>query len=233
MSRLGAGLPVKGMAKASLVTIDSWLVGGLSFKYNPEQFSFSKSASWDDPGISLNQQWAPPAYLSTSPGSITMEIFFDAFEELMGDVTGDVKKLIDWTKPGPSDANGMEKPPLLQFRWGASQAFQGMYFYLQSVNATYTMFRADGTPIRATCNITLIEATNPANRQNPTSGSRPGVESHVLKEGESLHSVAWARYGQAGYWRALAAFNGIDDPLRVEAGTRLLIPPRRDAAALA
>jgi nucleoid-associated protein YgaU len=107
-----------------------------------------------------------------------------------------------------------------------------MKFYLESVTATYTMFSIDGTPIRATCDITLIEWSNPASRQNPTSGGLPGMETHVLIDGETLHSVAWARYGEAGFWRALADFNGIDDPLRVEPGTTLLIPPRREAAAL-
>ena len=226
MSRVGAGLPGMAMEKASLVTIDSFLLGGLTFKYNPTQFSLSRSTSWDNPGVSMETQWAPPLYQSTSPTSITMEIFLDAFEELLGDVTGDVQKLIDWTKPGPSN-----EPPLLQFRWGASQALRGMYFYLASVQATYTLFRVDGTPIRATCNISLIEATNPASRQNPTSGGQPGMESHVLIDGETLHSVAWDRYGDPSFWRAIADLNGIDDPLRVAAGTALLIPPRRDAAA--
>jgi hypothetical protein len=221
-----AGLPAMAMEKASLVPVDSFLVGGLTFKYNPTQFSLSRSTQWDHPGISLERQWAPPRYQSTSPTNITMEIFLDAFEELLGDVTGDVGKLIDWTKPGPPN----DAPPLLQFRWGASQALRGLYFYLASVNATYTLFRVDGTPIRATCNISLIEATNPASRQNPTSGGRPGMESHVLIDGETLHSVAWDRYGNATYWRAIADLNGIDDPLRVAPGTTLLLPPRRDAA---
>lgn len=230
MSRLGAGLP-GGLAKASLATIDSWLIGELSFKYNPEKFSFSKSAAWKENAGSSPRNWADPTYMHTTPGRIEMEIFFDAFEELMGDVTSDVKTLINWTKPADSGASGVDEPPLLQFRWGTSQALQGMYFYLASVTATYTLFRMDGTPIRATCNISLVEATNPAKRQNPTSGGRPGFESHLVLEGETLHSVAWARYGQPSYWRALAEFNGIDDPFRVSPGTRLLIPPRRDAAA--
>jgi hypothetical protein len=33
-------------------------------------------------------------------------------------------------------------------------------------------------------------------------------------------------------WRALATFNGIDDPLRVTPGTRLLIPTSDEAVAL-
>jgi hypothetical protein len=113
-----------------------------------------------------------------------------------------------------------------------SNVMSGIRFYLQSVSAKYTLFRIDGTPIRATCNLELIEWSNPASRQNPTSGGKPGMEVHTLIEGESLHSVAWSRYGEASYWRAIADFNGIDDPLRVPPGTRLLLPPRRDAATL-
>ena len=227
MSRLGAGLPVKFMEKASLAMAGSVLpVGGLKFKYNPEQFTLSKQTDWDNPGVRLQSEWAEPTYRSTSPARLSLEIFFDAFEEMFGDVSTDVAVLIDWTKPGPSN-----KPPLLEFRWGVSNVLQGMKFYLESVSATYTMFRVDGTPIRATCDITLIEWTNPASRQNPTSGGLPGMETHILIDGETLHSVAWARYGEAGFWRALADFNGIDDPMRVEPGTTLLVPPRREAAA--
>ena len=230
MSRVGAGLPVMGMEKASLAVSDSFFgFGSLKFKYNPEQFSLSKRTDWDNPGRRLESDWAFPTYRSTSPATLSLDIFLDAFEELFGDVSGDVKKLMDWTKPGPP----WNEPPLLEFRWGMSSVLQGMKFYLESVDATYTLFRVDGTPIRATCRISLVEWSNPASRQNPTSGGRPGLESHVLIDGETLHSVAWARYGDAALWRALADFNGIDDPLRVPAGTRLLIPPRRDAASLA
>jgi hypothetical protein len=227
MSRAGAGLPVMGLEKASLAMVDSLLpIGDLTFKYNPEQLTLSKSADWDNTGVHLESEWEKPTYRSTAPARLTLDIFFDAFEELFGDVSKDVQTLLDWTKPGPSN-----QPPLLQFRWGMSSVVQGMYFYLQSVSANYTLFRVDGTPIRATANIALVEWSNPAHRQNPTSGGRPGMESHVLVAGESLHAVAWARYGDPTLWRAIAEFNGIDDPLRLAPGTRLLIPPRRDAAA--
>jgi hypothetical protein len=229
VSRVGAGLPVMGMEKASLALADSVFgMGSLKFKYNPEEFSLSKRTDWDNPGVRLESDWAFPTYRSTSPATLQLDIFLDAFEEVFGDVSGDVKKLMDWTKPGPP----WNEPPLLEFRWGMSSVLQGMKFYLESVDATYTLFRVDGTPIRATCRISLTEWSNPASRQNPTSGGKPGMESHVLIDGETLHSVAWSRYGDAAMWRALADFNDIDDPLRVTAGTRLLIPPRRDAAAL-
>lgn len=228
MSRAGGPIPAKGLAKASLALAGSTLpVGGLKFKYNPEQFSLDKQVDWKNPGIRLHRDWLEPEYLSTAPAVLSLEVFFDAFDELLGDVSRDVAVLLDWTKPGPGNA-----PPKLEFRWGSSNVLTGMQFYLSSLNATYTLFRFDGTPIRATCRLTLIEATNPAARTNPTSGGVPGMETHVLVAGESLQSVAWSRYRDATLWRAIAVFNGIDDPMRVPAGTSLVIPPRRDAAAL-
>jgi nucleoid-associated protein YgaU len=49
-------------------------------------------------------------------------------------------------------------------------------------------------------------------------------------EGDSLQSIAYRELGKAAYWRAIADLNGIDDPLRVTAGTVLLIPSVADAA---
>jgi len=219
-----------GMEKASLQVFQTF--ERLKFKYNPEQFSLSKRTSWTNDGFSLESDWQEPTYNSTSPASLQLDIFLDAFEELTGDVSGDVNKLIDWTKPR-SMLIGPPHPPLLEFMWGMTNVLPGLRFYLESVDANYTLFRVDGTPIRATCKLSLVEATNPAARQNPTSGGASGMESHLLLEGETLHSVAWDAYGDPGLWRAIAGFNDIDDPMRVAPGTLVLIPPRRVAATLA
>jgi nucleoid-associated protein YgaU len=238
MPGLGGGLPGVGLKKARLVVVDGGgqpLARLLTFKYNPETFSVSQSAEWSEPPVQQGDaEPAEPTHQKTNPPTLTMEILLDAFEELRGDVTDDVRTLLDWTKPCPPEvAPGVMNPPLLQFRWGASRAHADFRGYLKDVSATYSLFRMDGTPIRATCNVTLVGVPDPPQGTNPTSGGPSGIRSHVIIEGESLHSVAWATYGAAAYWRALAAFNDIDDPLRVTPGTRLLLPPHRDAARLA
>jgi nucleoid-associated protein YgaU len=45
--------------------------------------------------------------------------------------------------------------------------------------------------------------------------------------------VAYHEYGDASLWRGIAAFNEIDDPLRVAAGTRILVPTADEARRLA
>ena len=47
----------------------------------------------------------------------------------------------------------------------------------------------------------------------------------MFSAGDTLHSVAYAEYGNPGFWRVLAEANGVDDPLRIAPGTALLIPP--------
>jgi hypothetical protein len=232
---LGAGLPSLGLEKAQLVVVQGDPdVTSLEFKYNPESFSFSQTAIWTDPPHHVGKKYAPPpTHQRTNPATVSMEVFFDAFEEFRGDVTEDVLTLVDWTKPcPPMMEGGVMNPPLLSFMWGSSKALEGFLGYLSSVAVNYTLFRMDGTPIRATCTISLIEVPDPPARTNPTSGGQAGLHAHVLIEGETLQSVAWAEYRRPDFWRALAAFNGIDDPFRVPPGTRLLLPPHREASVL-
>ena len=54
---------------------------------------------------------------------------------------------------------------------------------------------------------------------------------HRIVAGDSLASVAYAEYGDPTAWRALAAFNEVDDPLRVPTGTVLLLPTPRSSAS--
>jgi hypothetical protein len=234
MGRLGPGMPTLALEKAKLVVKHGHPKRRtLKFKYNPEQFSFTKSAEWTDPPVKTgDKDPAPPVHQRTNPATIQMQIFFDAFEELFGDVTDEVLTLADWMKPCPPKVKGVMNPPLLEFQWGSSRALTGFRGYLSNLTANYTMFRMDGTPIRAECSITLTEVPRRTARQNPTSGSLAGLQAHVLIAGDTLQSVAWTEYGRADFWRGLAAFNGIDDPLRLRPGSRLLLPSHRDAARL-
>ena len=121
MVSFGAGLPSLGLEKAQLVVARG---GGrpktktLEFKYNPETFSFSQTATWSEPPQHIAKKHAPrPTHQRTNPATVSMEVFFDAFEEFRGDVTADVLTLVDWTKPCPPEMDGgVMNPPLLEFR---------------------------------------------------------------------------------------------------------------------
>jgi nucleoid-associated protein YgaU len=163
-----------------------------------------------------------------------MEIIFDAWDTPGADVTASVKTLFEWTTPTPkSKTNNLPRPPVLEFVWGSNVIFQGYRCFLKTVQAKYTLFKPDGTPIRATCQITLEEVPEEPKGTNPTSGSRESRRSLVLDGADSLAGVAYREYGDAALWRGIAAFNEIDDPLRVAAGTRILVPSLGEAKRFA
>ena len=118
-------------------------------------------------------------------------------------------------------------PPLVVLHWGTISSFPA---FVTSVSAKFTLFNSDGTPIRAACSVSLEEMPGEQFRQNPTSGSHEVRRVHRTIAGDTLASVAYAEYGDPNAWRPLAAFNEIDDPLRVPTGTMLLLPSPEELA---
>jgi nucleoid-associated protein YgaU len=205
----------------------------LRFMYNPREFSTQKSSSWNRPTTSGARSSTRPQFAGAGPQSVSMEIMLDAWEDQAADVVASVQTLLEWLKPTPSSIQRRSpSPPVLAFEWGRSRALADFRGYLKQVSAKYTVFKPDGTPLRATCTIQLEEIPQDPAGQNPTSGAREGRWSRTLAEGDSLQSVAWREYGDAALWRGLATFNRIDDPFRVPPGTRILVPTATEALRL-
>lgn len=199
-------------------------VDELKFAFNPKEYTVTKSSNWSRDSSKNAASAAPPEFNGSGPRSIALEMFFDATDpELKVDVAKSVETLLACAEPLPSTlAEGMKPlPPFLQFGWGKTVAFVA---FVKQVSAKYTLFMPDGTPLRAVCQLTLEEIPLPGSRQNPTSGSARATRAHVVLAGDSLPSIAYAAYGDPTRWREIGEANGIDDPLRLTPGTRLLLP---------
>ncbi|MDA8236658.1 MAG: peptidase M23 [Chloroflexi bacterium] len=206
----------------------------LPFMYNPAELSTSKSANWNRPQQKGASSAGKPQFTGAGPQTVQMEIWFDAWDAADADVTKSVKTLFEWTKPTPTSIKKkLPRPPVLGFEWGSNQILADLKFFLKTVNAKYVLFKPDGTPVRASATLSFEEVPEDQPRQNPSSGARASRRSHVLDAGDSLHAVAYREYGDATLWRGVAAFNAIDDPLRVAAGTRILVPTADEARRLA
>lgn len=206
----------------------------LRFIYNPKEFTTQKSSSWNRPTTSGARSATPPQFAGAGPQTVSMEIMLDAWEDEAADVVAKVQTLLEWLKPtSGSIQRRRPSPPVLSFEWGSSRALADFRGYLKQVTAKYTVFKPDGTPLRATCTIQLEEIPQIPSGTNPTSGARDSRWSRTLAEGDTLQSVAWHEYRDAALWRGLAVFNGIDDPFRVPPGTRILVPTATEALRLA
>jgi hypothetical protein len=203
----------------------------IKFLFNPKDFSFSKEAHIQRGANTGAKGTPPPHYNGPGPRSFTVELFFDKIQDPTINIVKTVEKLFDLCEPDPST---VDTPPMLQpfvmFCWGS---FQSKPSHVKSVNAKFHMFLPTGIPMRATCSVSLQEANDEDGSQNPTSGSKDARRSHTVLAGETLASVAYLEFRKASMWRAIAAMNDIDDPLRVGPGTVLYLPTAAEAAALA
>ncbi|SRR6266851_6524479 len=221
------------MGKARLVEVDG-NKSELEFHFNPKEYSLSKSATWNRPTNKSAKHAAKPEFGGVGPQTVTMELLFDDWENKQPSLIKNIKTLMGWLKPSDKSLDKKKpQPQILKFQWGSNESLSEFRGFLKSVGVKYTMFKQDGTPVRATANVTLEEVPTDPPGTNPTSGSSEGRRTHVVGASDSLHSIAYAEYGNANLWRAVAVFNGIDDPLRVAAGTRLLLPSADEASSLA
>ncbi len=214
------------LKKARIERKDSQEV--LECQFNPSKYQLNKSSEWKATPARSAASAPASEFVGTTPHSLSMDLFFDGWESGR-DVAADVATLLDWTNPTPdSISKGQPHPPVLLLRWGGPPRFEA---YLESVQVTYEMFNRDGTPLRATASVKLKELSAEQKKTNPTSGGVADYRTHVIAAGDTLHSIAYREYGKASYWRGLAVVNAIDDPLRIQPGLRLRIPPVADAAA--
>ena len=86
----------------------------------------------------------------------------------------------------------------------------------------------DGMCLILTCAFQQIQPADEFPNTNPTSGGRTGERIVRLAPRETLDDVAYRSFGRTDLWRAIAAFNGIDDPLRLQPGAEILLPASVD-----
>jgi nucleoid-associated protein YgaU len=196
--------------------------GRIDFQFNPKELTMGKSASWARQTAKANGKAGAPQYKGPLPSKLTLEMFFDASEKQDNAVVQRVDKLFSCCAPTEASLKQNKgSPPWVLFRWGE---LTGFLAYVSSVQVKYTLFTSAGLPVRATCTVTLEEISGDPPKQNPSSGGLVPRRVHVLVEGDTLAGIAYREYGDASLWRAVAAANGIDDPMRLRPGKSVMLP---------
>jgi hypothetical protein len=211
------------LATATIVNVDK---GGNPIKvmFNPKEYAQSKSNSWSQ---GKNKSTNVPAleFGGGQPTTLTMQLFFDTYEE-----KADVRKkytdaiwelmLIDDSLKDKKTKKG--RPPTVQFHWG------GLSFVavITQIKQNFTLFLPDGTPVRATLDVTFQQTKDPKDhpKQNPTSGGIGGERLWTVSEGDTLQWIAFSVYGDATQWRPIADANRLQRVRTLTPGTVLEIP---------
>jgi nucleoid-associated protein YgaU len=198
--------------------------------FNPKDYTVTKTNDWKAEA-KQGATAAKPSFTGGHPWEMTLQLLFDSSllepQETVKDITGKLFDAMNATcgeGAGSGGKKNTKRPPTITFNYGWF-TFEGA---VKNLSVQYTLFTFDGEPIRADVKLALMQWEEPKKGQNPTTHGEGGLGAHVVRDGDSLPSIAHRVYGDATRWRAIAEANGIDDPLRLRSG-RTLSVPRLDA----
>jgi len=193
----------------------------ITVQINPASYTHNHSVNYDNatpqgaPGASLKFKGIPPE-------TVSFDLYFDATGAVPNS-TSSVKTQIDAFKSTCFTYNGsIHEPNYIILSWG-SLVFKSK---LTSLNISYTLFKSDGTPLRAKATVNFEEALD-----NSTIATEAGNESPdlthtiVFKQGDTLPLLCNQVYKSSSYYLAVAKFNNIVNFRSIKPGKLLYFPP--------
>jgi nucleoid-associated protein YgaU len=194
--------------------------------FNPTDYTIAKTNNWktkDNVGKNVPQV----DFTGGGARSLSMSLLFDVLEQKGADVRDHINQLWQLTMIDEAEKNSKThraRPPFCHLTWGQHWSFKAA---ITSLSVKYTLFREDGTPVRATADVKFQEVEDEADKAgtNPTSYAEAGQKRRIVEPRSTLAQIAFEEYGDPKYWRAIAEHNRLVDPLDIHPGQVLSIPP--------
>lgn len=200
------------------------LAGAMSGKrhtvlFNPFEYTIERGNAYKAtavPGLSgpLLQ------FINGEADVLTMELFLDDYTDVPPDGRSVKDRLDDLANLLEMDRE-LHAPPPVRFVWGRLN-FKAI---IEKLSRKITLFQPDGTPARATLNVsfkeykTLVELVN-----DPKLESADKSRRRVIVGRDSLWALATREYDDPALWRTIANHNDVDDPRDIAPGDWVMVP---------
>jgi LysM repeat protein len=199
-------------------------LGSIDAMINPETYSRTYNVNYQP----SKEQGAPAGTMIFSGiGQSDLEL------KLVIDGTGviplptgvtDVDDYITKFKAVVYDYQGSEhRPNYVRVTWGDGLTFTGICL---SFTTAYTLFKPDGTALRATINLKLSESTDYKTKAKEAKKSSPDLTHlRTVKAGDTLPLMAYRIYGNSSYYLEVARINGLSSFTSIKPGDQIYFPP--------
>jgi hypothetical protein len=210
----------------------------MDVSYNPTEYTLTKGNQWAEiavPGLDspLIQ------FIRGQTETLSLDLFFDSTDDGTGDDATPVTEKTDAFYQLIKIESESHAPPVVLFSWGgdsfpgsrsyeslAGQSRYGFKGVVENVKQRFTMFSSEGVPLRATLSLTLKEYKTLAEQIAELNLQSPDrTKAHIVQQGETITRIAELT-DNGRDWRRIAEANGIVDPLAIEPGMLLTVPPR-------
>jgi nucleoid-associated protein YgaU len=195
--------------------------------FNPKDYTVTKTNNWKAEA-KQGATAATPSFTGGTPWAMTLQLLFDSSllkpKLTVKQVSQKLFDAMNATRGEGAGTGGKadtKRPPTITFQYG----WFSFVAVVTNLSVQYTLFMPDGEPIRAEVKLSLMRyEIDGLKGQNPTTRAEGGLGAHLVRDGDSLASIAYRFYGEATQWRAIAEANGIDDPLCLRSGRTLSVP---------
>ena len=211
-------------SKARLVPVGSKSgAAPFEFMFNPDNIQMRKIVQVIE-SPEQGQDQGRIQFKSGKAWELTLpELIFDTYESKEDVRKVFIAKLEEFVYV---DAEAHAMPRLL-FEWGEFRP--DFELVATALDVRYEMFLANGTPVRAKVKLTLKSYETEKKRQDASQDNALHSPDHAriytVRRGDNLSLISQHAYDTPTEWRRIAEYNDIEDPLRLEPGARLLLPP--------
>ena len=207
-------------------------VGQMSVYINPEKYSQNYDIRYAETQAQGSSGTSPEFIKARE--KLEMELVLDG----TGAVPSPLPGVIPFTENGIAEQvdgllklvfdynSNIHSPNYLQLSWG-TLVFRCR---LVTFKITYSLFKPDGTPLRARVACSFLGYTSKAQLAKQENDKSPDV-THLLtvRGGDTLPGMCFEVYGSSEYYVQVARANGLTSFRTLRPGTQLLFPPLGEA----
>jgi hypothetical protein len=124
--------------------------------FNPNEYTFQRTNTWTQKKVK-GENVPNLEFGGGASATLKMNLFLDT-STIGGDVrdtTKKVRKLMDIDEKATDMTTVKGRPPMVEFHWGKIWTFKAV---ITSFTEKCTLFRDDGVPVRATLDVTFLQA---------------------------------------------------------------------------
>jgi len=191
--------------------------------FNPESYTRKYQAEYGDPNV-IGSSDGTKIFRKINGSDITLKLIADGTGVVP--LPKGVKSVDDYIKKvkGITLAfQGIEhRPNFLKVIWGSLS----FICVCESLNINYTLFKADGSVLRATIELVLSENTDFKTKSKKAQKSSPDL-THIrtVKAGDTLSLMAYQIYGDSAYYLEIARVNNLRSVHDIKPGDQIYFPP--------
>lgn len=227
------GLGSIGSAIARQAAVVAAEYDSVEFFLPPASMKIKKAASWEVTDSTSSSQSGPLEWNGPQPMKIEFEFMMKS-EGISLRPTGalgygkqrsvmaELKKMLMLVENySNSFWSTATTPPLVMLLWGS---FISPLSVVSQFSSQIVRFSSDGDPTKAIGSMELTQYPTSTGLTNPTSGGLAPELSETVLESDTLAHISYRTYQHPKHWRDIADHNDIDDPMRIPAGRKVLLP---------